>query len=126
MKWREWINLKCAGVALYIQLRKHSRREIPRTSLCSASSSQPEPFPAQPLIKPTPVFFSSSPQKEKKKITAKGRKFARLFGSALGVSGAGDTGASSHAGFSKLLILQGDLKLTSCQPSAFAPEAAVG
>lgn len=67
MKWREWINLKCAGVALYIQLRKHSRREIPRTSLCSASSSQPEPFPAQPLIKPTPVFFSSSPQKEKKK-----------------------------------------------------------
>lgn len=121
MKWRERINLKSAGVALYIQLQKHSRREIPRTSLCSASSSQPELFPAQPLIKPTPIFFSSSPQKgKKKKITAKGRKFARFFGSF------GDARASSYPGFSKLLILQGDLKLTSCQPSAFAPEAAVG
>lgn len=65
MKWREQINLKCAGVALYIQLRKHSRREIPRTSLCSASSSQPEPFPAQPLIN-LPRFSFQAPLKKKK------------------------------------------------------------
>lgn len=35
-----WIKLKCPGVAPDIQLQKHSRREIPITSLCPTSSSQ--------------------------------------------------------------------------------------
>lgn len=86
-----------------------------------------ERFPAQGLIKLTPDFLSKL--QKKKKITAKGRKFARLMGVhwEFQVPGsAGEGGASSHPGSSKLLILQGRLKLTSCQLSAFAPKAAVG